>query len=121
MNRFLAVVVHEYKKVVLKWSFLVGTLLLPVLAGVFAFVPAIIFSLKGEPTRIALVDRSGTVAVRLKDNLSAEKMAERARKAAAEAQVDITPSQDEQLRRTSAQLVESFIFTDIPAGERPVE
>ena len=117
MNKFLSIVVHEYKKVVLKWSFLVGTLLLPVLAGVFAFVPAIIFSLKGEPTRIALIDRSGTVAVRLKDNLSAEKMAERARKAAADAAVDITPSQEEQLKRTSAQLVESFIFTDIdPAG-----
>lgn len=121
MNRFLAVVVHEYKKVVLKWSFLVGTLLLPVLAGVFAFVPAIIFSLKGEPTRIALIDRSGTVAPRLKDNLSAEKMAERARKAAADAAVDITPSQEEQLRRTSAQLVESFIFADIDPAGRSLE
>ena len=121
MNRFLAVVVHEYKKVVLKWSFLVGTLLLPVLAGVFAFVPAIIFSLKGEPTRIALIDRSGTVAPRLKDNLSADKMAERARKAAADAAVDITPSQDEQLKRTSAQLVESFIFTDVDPAGRSLE
>jgi len=57
--KFLAVVKHEYKKVVLKWSFLIGTLLLPTLALVFTFVPMIIFSLKGEATRIAVYDPSG--------------------------------------------------------------
>jgi ABC-type Na+ efflux pump permease subunit len=76
MRKFLAVVKHEYKKIVLKWTFLFGTLLFPVLAAGFAVVPAIIFSIKGEPTRIAVVDPSGKVAPRLKENLSAEKMAE---------------------------------------------
>ena len=47
MRKFLAVVKHEYKKVVLKWSFVLGTLLLPTLAIVFTFVPMIIFSLRG--------------------------------------------------------------------------
>ena len=56
MQKFLAVVRHEYKKIVLKWSFLIGTLLFPLLAIGFAIVPAIIFSIKGEPTRIAVVD-----------------------------------------------------------------
>ena len=56
MRKFLAVVKHEYKKIVLKWSFIIGTLLFPVIAAGFAIVPAIIFSIKGEPTRIVVVD-----------------------------------------------------------------
>ena len=78
MQKFLAVVRHEYKKIVLKWSFLIGTLLFPLLAVGFAVVPAIIFSIKGEPTRIAVADRTGKIAPRLKANLSAEKMREKA-------------------------------------------
>ena len=35
MRKFLAVVRHEYKKIVLKWSFLLGTLLVSVFGGVF--------------------------------------------------------------------------------------
>jgi ABC-type Na+ efflux pump permease subunit len=84
MKKFLAVVKHEYKKVVLKWSFLIGTLLLPFLAACFALVPFIIFSLKGEPTRIVIVDPTGKIEPRLKANLSSEKMEARARKAAEE-------------------------------------
>ena len=112
MKKFLAVVRHEYKKVVLKWSFLVGTLLLPLLAAGFAVVPAIIFSLKGEPTRIAVVDPSGKIEPRLRENLSAEKMVERARKAARDSLTDISRSQEEQLKRSSQQFVENFVFSD---------
>jgi len=112
MKKFLAVVKHEYKKVVLKWSFLIGTLLLPFLAACFAVVPALIFSLKGEPTRIVIVDPTGKISPRLKANLSAEKMEERARKAAMESLHDITPSQEEQMKRNTEQFAEGFIFID---------
>lgn len=118
MRKFLAIVKHEYKKVVLKWSFLIGTLLLPVLAAGFAVVPAIIFSLKGEPTRIAVVDPSGKIEPRLKENLSAERMTERARKAAQESLTDISQSQDEKLKRSSQQFMENFVFTHYEAGAR---
>lgn len=118
MRKFLAIVKHEYKKVVLKWSFLIGTLLLPVLAAGFAVVPAIIFSLKGEPTRIAVVDPSGKIEPRLKENLSAERMTERARKAARESLTDISQSQDEKLKRSSQQFMENFVFTHYEAGAR---
>src|SRR6476646_2459200 len=94
MRKFLAVVKHEYRKVVLKWSFLIGTLLLPFLAACFAVVPAVIFSIKGEPTRIAIVDPTGKIAPRLRENLSAEKMMEKARKAAKDSMTDLTASQD---------------------------
>ena len=100
MKKFFAVVKHEYKKVVLKWSFLIGTLLLPFLAACFAVVPAIIFSFKGEPTRIVIVDPTGKIEPRLKANLSSEKMEARARRAAEESLKDFTPSQEEQIKRS---------------------
>ena len=75
MRKFLAVVRHEYKKIVYKWTFLLGTLLFPVIGAGFAIVPAVIFSIKGEPTRIVIVDKTNKIAPRLKDNLSADKIA----------------------------------------------
>ncbi|CAN5432386.1 ABC transporter permease [soil metagenome] len=110
MKKFLAVVKHEYKKVVLKWSFLIGTLLLPFLAACFAVVPAIIFSLKGEPTRIVIVDPTGKIESRLKANLSADKMEARARRAAEKSFEDLTPSQEEQMKRSTEQFAQGFEF-----------
>jgi ABC-2 type transport system permease protein len=115
MKKFLAVVKHEYKKVVLKWSFLIGTLLLPFLAACFAVVPAIIFSLKGEPTRIVIVDPTGKIEPRLKANLSTEKMEARARRAAEESMSDVMPSQEEQMKRSTEQFAQGFIFIDYDA------
>ena len=77
MRKFLAVVKHEYRKVVLRWSFLIGTLLFPLLGLGFAVVPALIFSIKGEPTRIVIVDREGKLGPRIRSNLSPEKIAQK--------------------------------------------
>jgi len=110
MKKFLAVVKHEYRKVVLKWSFLIGTLLLPFLAACFAVVPALIFSIKGEPTRIVIVDPTGKIEPRLKANLSADKMEARARKAAEKSLKDLSPSQEEQLKRGTEQFATGFEF-----------
>ncbi len=121
MRKFLAVVKHEYKKVVLKWSFLIGTILLPVLAIVVSIVPALIFSIKGEPTRIAIADSNGQVAVRLRQNLSSEKIAERVRRQARESISNISVSQDQQLQR-SAQMIESaYQFVDLDTTEKSGE
>ncbi|HMJ08330.1 MAG TPA: ABC transporter permease [Pyrinomonadaceae bacterium] len=114
MRKFFAVVKHEYKRVVLKWSFLIATLLLPFLAACFAVVPALIFSIQGEPTRIAIVDPTGGISARLKGNLSAEKMAERAEKAAADPFKNINASQEERMKQNAGQFVENFVFVDYP-------
>lgn len=108
MKKFLAVVKHEYRKIVLKWTFLLGTLLFPLIAACFAVVPAIIFSIKGEPTRIAVIDRSGTIAARLRENLSADRMQERARKAAEESFKKLETNQEEKLKRDMARFQETF-------------
>ena len=73
MRKFFAVVKHEYKKIVLRWTFLIGTFLFPVFIAIVGSVPAIIFSIKGEPTRIVIVDPTGKLAPRIEANLSPEK------------------------------------------------
>ena len=112
---------HEYRKVVLKWSFLIGTLLLPFLAACFAVVPALIFSLKGEPTRIVVVDPTEKIAPRLFSNLSADKMAERARQAASDSMTDFDTTQEEKIKRTSSQFGESFVFVQYDAREKSTD
>ena len=121
MRKFLAVVKHEYKKIVLKWSFIIGTLLFPIIAAGFAVVPAIIFSIKGEPTRIAIVDQSGKIAERLKENLSAERMTAKAEQAIKDSLKNIDAPADERMKNSAEQFVESFVFTDYAAGEKPLE
>jgi len=121
MQKFLAVVKHEYKKVVFKWTFLIGTLLFPVFAIGFAVVPALIFSIKGEPTRIVAVDKTGKIAPRLKANLSAEKMRDRAEKASKDAMKDLTSSQEEKMKRDMARFQDSFIFVEYNANGKPIE
>ncbi|HEX8287125.1 MAG TPA: ABC transporter permease [Pyrinomonadaceae bacterium] len=121
MRKFLAVVKHEYKKIVLKWAFLIGTLLFPIIAAGFAIVPAIIFSIKGEPTRIAVVDPTGKIATRLKENLSAERIREKARQATKDAVTDVTASQEEKMQRGVEQLGENFVFVDYSEDGKSLE
>jgi len=121
MRKFLAVVKHEYKKIVLKWSFIIGTLLFPIIAAGFAVVPAIIFSIKGEPTRIVVVDQTGRIAPRLKENLSAERMAAKATQAMKDSMKNIDAPTDERMKNSAEQFVESFVFTDYNAEEKSLE
>ena len=120
MRKFFAVVKHEYKKIVYKWTFLIGTLLFPVIGACFAVVPAVIFSIKGEPTRLVIVDKTNKIAPRLKENLSAEKIAEKGKQAARDAVKDLGNSQNDRVRQSAKQAAEGFIFVDYPAvGKTP--
>src|SRR5688572_1712782 len=121
MSKLFAVIKHEYKKVVLKWSFVISTLLLPFLAACFAFVPLIIFSLKGEPTRIAVADPTGRVLTRLQKNLSAKRMVEKAKKAAEDSMTEFDATQEERMRSSGAQFMQSFVLTEYAAAGRPGE
>ena len=118
MRKFLAVVKHEYKKIVYKWAFLLGTLLFPIIGAGFAIVPAIIFSLKGEQTRIVIVDPTNKIMPRLKENLSAERISAKAQKAAKDAVGDLNASQEERMKANSAQLASGFAFVDYNAGNK---
>ncbi len=118
MRKFFAVVKHEYKKVVYKWTFLLGTLLFPVLGACFAIVPAIIFSIKGEPTRIVIVDKTNKIAPRLKENLSAEKIAAKGKDAAKDSVKDLSTSQNDKMRQSAKQAAEGFLFVDYDSADK---
>ena len=120
MKKFLAVVKHEYKKIVLKWAFLITTLMLPFLGAMFAVVPALIFSIKGEASRIVVVDPTGKIAPRLKANLSPERIAEKAKRAADESKVKMpASSQEEQFKQSAEQFGASFVFVDYNSAGKP--
>lgn len=121
MRKFLAVVKHEYRKIVVKWTFLLGTILFPFLMVCFALIPALIFSIKGEPTRIVIVDPSNKIAPRLKANLTQEKIAEKTEQAAKDADFDITASQNERMKQAAGQSVEGFIFVEYSAAGKSAE
>src|SRR5687768_8725076 len=121
MRKFLAVVRHEYTKLVFKWSFLIGTLLFPFLASLFAVVPAIILSMRGEPTRIVIIDQSGKVAPRVKENLSAEKIMQRAEQAMKDSVVDLGAGYEEESKRNAEMFAGGFVFIDHDTSGRSHE
>ncbi|MDQ3750390.1 MAG: ABC transporter permease [Acidobacteriota bacterium] len=121
MKKFLAVVKHEYKKIVLKWTFIIATLLFPVLAAAFAVVPALLFSIKGEPTRIVIVDQTGKITPRIKENLSKEKTAKKVEKSQEETLKDLTASREEQMKNVAEQMGETFNFVEYSADAKSIE
>lgn len=121
MRKFLAVVNHEYKKIVYKWAFLLGTLVFPVIGLGFAIVPAIIFSLKGEPTRIVVVDPSNKILPRLKDNLSATRIAAKAEEALKESYGQPNAAQKDQMKQSAAMLASAYVFVDYDAANKTNE
>ncbi|MEO6050279.1 MAG: ABC transporter permease [Pyrinomonadaceae bacterium] len=121
MRKFLAVVKHEYIKIVYKWTFLLGTLLFPIIGVGFAIVPAIIFSLKGEPTRIVVIDPANKIAPRLRENLSAGRIAARERQAAQAQMGDLNASQEEKMKRGANQLASGFTFFDYNSKDKSAD
>jgi len=121
MQKFLAVVKHEYKKVVLKWSFLIATLLLPVLGGLISVVPMILFSLKGEPTRIAIVDPTTKILPRIEKNLSGEKLMQKAKEAAKEQFTNVSATQEEEMRQNAAMFMQDFRLMTVPDDGKNVD
>jgi ABC-2 type transport system permease protein len=121
MRKFLAVVKREYFKQVWTWAFILGTLVMPLLASLFAVVPMILFSIKGEVQRIAVVDQTGKIAARLKENLSPEKITEKTLQAAKDSLKDINQSQQERMKQGAQQFGESFAFIDYDGGEKTRE
>lgn len=120
MRKFFAIVKHEYKKIVLRWTFLVGTFLFPFLIALVGSVPALIFSIKSEPTRMIIVDPTGKLAPRIEENLSPEKIAAKAEQAMKDSMKDLSASQQERLQRGSQQLAGNFDFQDYDTGTKEI-
>src|SRR5690242_5530181 len=73
MTKFLAVLKREYIQRVRAKMFIVSTILLPVVMSLFGIVPALILSINaGGPMRIAVVDQTGKLFVRLQEAVASE-------------------------------------------------
>ena len=73
MRKFLAVLKREYIQRVRAKMFIVSTILLPVVMSLFGIVPALILSINaGGPMRIAVVDQTGKLFVRLQEAVTSE-------------------------------------------------
>lgn len=101
---------------VFKWSFLIATFLLPLLVGGFSLVPMLIFSMKGEPTRIAVVDPTGKILPRLQGNLSGDRLMDKAKQAASEQFKNISVDQQERMRQNAAQFMQDFKLVPFETG-----
>ncbi len=121
MQKFIAVLKREYKKVVFTWTFLITTFLMPLIAVGFVVVPTFIFSIEGDQTRIAIADKNGNISNRLKENLSPKKIAEKARNAARESLKDFSATQSEKMKRTAEQLGGNFGFVEYEAKGKSSE
>lgn len=118
MRKFLAVVKHEYKKIVLKWSFIVATLLFPLIATAFAVIPALILSLESGSTKIVIADKTGKIAPRIKENLLRE--ADEIREKLGGLQ-NVSSPQQEQINTPLEQVLAKFEFVDYSVDEKSDE
>lgn len=113
MRKFLAIVRHEYRKIVLRWAFLLSTLLFPVFALGLSVVPAVIFSIKGEPLRLVVVDSAGGTSLRLREILSPERMDDKRKDdGRVELSKEVGLSTEEKLKRNADQFGHSVEFVD---------
>lgn len=118
MEKFLAIVKHEYKKVVVKWSFIIGTFIIPLLSfALLVIVPALIFSSKSEPTRIVIVDQTNKIATRIRENLSDSK----AEQPQNNNEAQNLKTQEEQFKRSAKQLSGDYNFVNYDADAKSIE
>ncbi len=121
MRKFIAIVKREYKKIVLTWAFGLSTLIGPLFLLGISLVPMLLFSIKGNAVRLAIVDDSGAISVRLRENLSAERQLEKFKQATAESFKNIDATQEEKLNTSAQQMGGNFAFEDYQTEGKPIE
>jgi ABC-2 type transport system permease protein len=125
MRKFLAVVRREYWKIVWAKTFVVATLLAPLVSLGFVVVPALIFSIEGNALRVAVVDQSGKLSAAIEKELSSERQREKEiEKAVAEAKKsdgNFNQTQEEKIRRTTERTRAKFAVEEFNAGGKTLE
>lgn len=108
MRKFLAIVKREYFKIVWTKVFLITTFLAPLGMLAVSLMPMLMFSIKGNAVRMAVVEDNGKIYQRLQENLSPEKQIEKIKKASEESLKNLNASQDEKMKQTAEQFGGSF-------------
>ncbi len=121
MTKFLAVVKREYLKRVRTKSFIVATILGPVLMIAFMVLPVLIALIGAdEPVRLGVVDQSGRMYERVRDSFSPE-AAGTGSVARGSAPFDISRSPQERAREAGAAFLGNFKLEQVSAANRQLE
>lgn len=121
MTKFLAVLKREYLKRVRAKSFIVATILGPVLMIAFMVVPVLIAMLgAGEPVRLAVVDQTGRMYERVRQTLVREPEAG-SDSASGTAPLDLGKNPQESAREMGMALPGDFRVEEVRAAGRSVE
>ena len=121
MTKFLAIVRREYLKRVRSRSFIVATILGPVLMIAFMVLPVLIVFLGGDNTvRLAIVDQSGRMYERVRDSfLRAPE--EKGTASRGSAPFDLGRNPQERARESGIALLGKFKLEQIEATAQPLE
>lgn len=121
MTKFLAIVKREYLKRVRAKSFIVATILGPILMVAFMVVPILIAMFgASEPVHIAIVDESGRMYERLSETIRREsRKAPSAARGAAP--MDMTGNPQERASAAGAMLPGSFKLEQVSTGGRSLD
>lgn len=97
--------------------FIIGTLLVPIMGIGFTVIPALLFSIEGDATRIAVVDQNGKLYESVKNALNTQQNPEQPR----DRREDLTKSQEEQVRDVGEQAKARFIVEEIKPDNETIE
>jgi ABC-2 type transport system permease protein len=121
MRKFLAVAKREYFKIVWAKAFILSTLLAPVFMVAVTLVPLLMFSIKGNAVRLAVVGDNSRFYNRLQENMSSEKQNEKLKEKASESIKGINISQEGQMKQTAEQMGGNFQFEEFNRSGKSVE
>ncbi len=121
MGKFLAVVKREYFKIVWTKLFIITTLLAPLGMVAVSLIPLLMFSIKGNAVRLAIVEKDGRFLQRLTENLSTEKQIEKIQKASEDSLKDLNKSQESQLKQTAGQIGGNFALEEYKTDGKTLE
>jgi len=113
-KKVFAVIKHEYRKIVLKWSFLIGTFLLPLIGIVFSLVPLLVFSIKVEPVRLVIADPTGKIKSKFEKALNKSNS-----KGFSDLEDESTDPRQEREEKTTP--VADFVLVDYSTDEKDEE
>lgn len=120
MNKFLAIIKREYVQRVRAKSFVIFTILGPLLMVVFTVVPGLIFAMKtGDATRLAVVDQSGKMYGRVRETIMKERSDDDEKKDSPAGAVN--ENSQKRVERTGRAMMGTYVIEQADLNGRPLD
>jgi ABC-2 type transport system permease protein len=121
MKKLLAVIKREYIQRVRTRFFLIATLLGPLVMVGFTVVPALMFSIKaGGPTRVAIIDQTGTMYARVARELTSGRP-KKSSTPEAPTEPPTRSSDPKEIDQQGRLFQSSFVVEEIHLANRPLD